>query len=62
MTIHLYARFGHRLYKVDTNSQGGKFTLRPTNGKPYQFIRATAVQLRNRSLFRLFPVFQVVHS
>lgn len=51
----LYAKVGAELYQVELNYKvNGKFLLRPTSGKPYQTITATAEQVR---ALRLFPIF-----
>ncbi len=58
MSLTIYAKFGNRLFKVG-EKQGTRFVLRPTNGKPYQFVFATAAQLHDRKLFQLYPVFRL---
>lgn len=52
--ISVYAFGFGRLYKVDLSPLGGRFILRPANGQPYQWLTATAQQLRVN--FRLFPI------
>lgn len=48
----LYAKGFGEIYKVSL--EGGRFVLRPISGKPYQWLTATAAQLKAN--FRLFPI------
>ena len=52
MAIHLYAKGFGESYRVSFES--GRYILRPTSGKPYQWLTATPEQLKKN--FRLFPI------
>lgn len=57
MLKSLYAKGFGQLYQVDLNPHGGHYILRPISGKPYQWLTATAQQLRTH--FQLFPIASV---
>ena len=56
MAIHLYAKGFGESYRVSFES--GRYILRPTSGKPYQWLTATPEQLKKN--FKLFPIFGLV--
>lgn len=58
----LFAKIkGGESYRVELKyKHGDKFILRPISGKPYQWITATAEQLRDKKLFSLRPHFMLV--
>lgn len=56
----IYTKVGSESYRVELKYKvNGFFILRPTSGKPYQYILATAEQVNT---MRLFPIFEVHHG
>lgn len=55
MIKSLFAKHGNTLYQVELNYKvSGQFVLRPTSGKPYQFLLMSAEQVK---ACKLFPIF-----
>lgn len=54
-SIYAKSRLSGRLYKVELKYKAnGKYVLRPTDGKPYQWLELCAGQIKDN--FRLFPI------